>query len=82
MGIAAGLVIGYLSQGIEYYSERQGEMVKIIEMHPAHAANAAEKMLRDAESWVDSAGLSGKVRYPRLWMTRTAVFHNLAAQAG
>jgi acetylornithine deacetylase/succinyl-diaminopimelate desuccinylase-like protein len=52
----AGLVAGYFNQGTHYYSESEGAMIPIAEMAPKHAANAAEKLLGEAEHWASEAG--------------------------
>jgi hypothetical protein len=74
------MIRAYLMQSTQYYSESGEKMLLIYSMNPRHAANAAEKLLRDAEHWVKEAGVN--VRNPRLWVTRTALFGALAAQGG
>ncbi len=46
-----GMLMAYLKQGEVYFSESRTELVPIASMHPVHARNAAEKLLREAGYW-------------------------------
>lgn len=50
------LIAGHFAQGTHYYSESKGAMIPIAEMAPKHAANAAERLMREAEHWCAEAG--------------------------
>lgn len=75
-----GMMMAYFNQGREYFSESGRVMRPVSAMHPTHAANAADRLLRDASFWADEAGMV--TRYPRLWMTTRPLFRALLAQSG
>jgi hypothetical protein len=60
----AALVAGYFDQGTHYFSASKGAMIPIAEMAPKHAANAAEKLLAEAEHWATEAATPGR---PYTW---------------
>jgi Tfp pilus assembly protein PilX len=70
----ASLVAGYFNQGTHYYSESEGAMISIAEMAPKHAANAAERLLRDAEHWASEAGTPER---PFTWAASTPLVRAL-----
>jgi hypothetical protein len=74
------LIKAYFQQDAQYYSESKNALVAIAVMHPAHAANAAERLLSDAEWWAKEAGVN--VRHARLWMIGTPLHRALTEQCG
>lgn len=70
----------YFGQTEFYYSESTECAVAIEQMHPYHAANAAQKLLRDAAHWAQEAGVT--TNHPMLWMTTTKLFNALVWRAG
>ena len=70
----------YFEQTEHYLSESKPELVKIDRMAPYHAANAAQKLLRDAAFWAQEAGVT--TNHPMLWMTTTKLFGALVWRAG
>lgn len=75
------MIKGYFSQRIQYFSERRGEFQVISQIHPKHAANAAEKLLREAEFWANESGVP-MYYSPTLWMSTTPLFRALVTRAG
>ena len=69
----------YIQQNAQYYSQSKNIIVDIATMVPEHAANAAEKMLREAEYWTLLADT--KTARPILWVTTTPLFQALVARA-
>lgn len=65
---AASLVLGYLNQGVQYYSEQASVMIPIADMAPEHAANAAERILREAAHWAQESG-RGLGNRPFTWIS-------------
>ena len=74
------MIKAYFQQNTQYYSQSKDVMVDIATMVPEHAANAAEKFLRDAEHWALLAS-TGTDR-PILWVTTTPLFQALVTRAG
>jgi hypothetical protein len=72
------LVAGHFAQGTHYYSESKGAMIPIAEMAPKHAANAAERLLRDAEHWASEAGTPER---PFTWAAGTPLVRALWARS-
>jgi predicted metal-dependent HD superfamily phosphohydrolase len=66
----------YFDQKRHYHSSRRNEVLTIAAMAPRHCANAAEKLLREAEMWVQDCGIN--TAYPTLWMATTPLFQALA----
>ena len=73
------LIRAYFTQRAQYFSASGGRMRTIISMPPEYAANAAEKLLREAAFWADEAG--EYALRPVLWMARTPLFQALVTQA-
>lgn len=74
------LTYAYLQQVAIYHSDSKGEWVDVAKMHPAHAKNAAAKMLDEAEAWAEDAMV-----YPAnatLWMSAQPLFRALVDRAG
>lgn len=69
---AASLVLGYLNQGVQYYSEQASAMIPIADMAPEHAANAAERILREAAHWAQESG-RGLGSRPFTWISERAL---------
>lgn len=69
----------YFSQDENYMSEHQETLVKIADMHPTYAANAARRLLTDGYTWASDAGQDTK-SYAR-WMLGTPLFRALQARA-
>lgn len=81
------MIRAYLDQGAQYYSASQEAFQVIHEMHPRHAANAARRLLLDADVWAKDAGMDQEphtryIEQPQLWMSRTPLYSALALQAG
>lgn len=72
------LVAGHFAQGTHYYSEGKGAMIPIAEMAPKHAANAAERLLRDAEHWASEAGVAER---PFTWAASAPLVRALWARS-
>lgn len=73
------LIRAYFAQRAQYFSASGERMRSIVNMHPTYAANAAEKLLREAASWAYEAGVD--TRRPALWMARTPLFQALITRA-
>jgi acetoin utilization deacetylase AcuC-like enzyme len=72
------LIAGYFNQGTHYNSASKGAMIPIAEMPPTHAANAAEKLLTEAEHWANEAGqLTERPRRPYTWAASTPLVRAL-----
>lgn len=76
----AKLISLYLSQTDHYHSDSASDMIKIADMHPGHAANAARVMLFSATQWALDAGMS-PVKDVSLWMVRQPLWRALVARA-
>jgi hypothetical protein len=74
------LIRMHLAQTTHYLSQGSETVRTVTDMNPKHAANAAEKMLGDADIWADAAGVI--TDYPLLWMTRQPLFQALIERAG
>lgn len=74
----AALIAGHFNQGTHYYSESKGATIPIAEMAPKHAANAAERLLRDAEHWASEAGVTER---PFTWAAETPLVRALWARS-
>lgn len=73
----------YLEQAVSYYSESGEEMLIISKMPPAHARNAARRLLVDAHTWAQDAGQSFVQELDaQLWMTQRPLFQALVHRAG
>lgn len=70
----------YFGQTEFYYSEFKEKAWPIDHMAPQYAANAAQKLLRDAAYWAQEAGVT--TDHPMLWMTTTKLFNALVWRAG
>lgn len=66
----------YFEQSRVYHSSRRNDVLTIAAMAARHCANAAEKLLREAEMWAQDCDV--QTNYPQLWMTTTALFQALA----
>lgn len=73
------LVSAYFRQGRMYYSSKLETLIPIETMNPQHAANAAEKLLRDSRVWAEDA--CPGVKRPQLWMIATPLHQALVARA-
>lgn len=73
------LIRAYFMQSTQYFSMSGQRMRTIVSMPPEYAANAAEKLLREASFWAYEAGVDA--RRPALWMSRTPLFQALTARA-
>jgi predicted nuclease with RNAse H fold len=77
------MIRAYLRQVQVYHSDSKGEMVPVAEMHPRHAANAAQKMLMQADEWVRDAGAGQHAqRFSDLWLIGQPLFQALVERAG
>lgn len=70
----------YFRQGTLYYSDSRRDLTPISDMHEAHAANAAQRLLWDATTWAKDAGAG--TDHPQLWISTTPLFRALVKQAG
>jgi predicted metal-dependent HD superfamily phosphohydrolase len=66
----------YFGQKRHYHSSQRNEVLVIAAMAPRHCANAAEKLLREAEMWAQDCAVD--TAYPTLWMATTPLFQALA----
>lgn len=73
------LISAYLDQSELYYSGSIDAMIPIAKMEPRHAANAAEKMLRDAARWATDSGHPLDKR-PFSWVTSLPLYQALAVR--
>jgi hypothetical protein len=69
-------MLGYFGQSRFYFSESKLAPLTIAAMAPRHCANAAERMIREAERIVSDLGID--TAYPVLWVTTTTLFQALA----
>lgn len=80
------LVKAYFSQGVHYFSDSKDELLPIQGMNPRHAANAARRLLLDADVWAKSAGMDQRpaqvAEHAPLWLSRTPLYIALVTQAG
>lgn len=74
------LIKAHFDQSVHYFSESGDKMIRVADMMPAYAANAARRLLTDAPTWAIDAGQDA--RNPARWMIRTPLFLALVAQAG
>jgi len=77
--LPAQMITAYFTQSEQYFSSSKGEFLKVGEMHPNHAANAAASLLRDARTWVADAAAGPCL--PTTWMTRQPLFLALISRA-
>jgi hypothetical protein len=80
MSYQANMVKIYFGQQEHYMSESKDTLISIRSMPPRHAANAAEKLLREAGFWAGEADSPNSV-YPRTWVARQPLFQALAKRA-
>lgn len=71
------MIQAYLGQSIMYYSASKDALIPIAGMAPSHAANAADRMIRDAVTWRTQAGLQ-RARGAAGWMAIQPVVQALA----
>lgn len=74
------LIRAYFTQSVQYFSQSAERMRTIVSMPPEYAANAADKLLREAAFWAGEAGVD--TRHPALWMSRTPLLRALTDRAG
>jgi hypothetical protein len=74
------MIAAYFRQGEQYFSASKGEFLKVSEMHPIHASNAAAQLLRDSRTWATDAG-HGPIFVPTVWMMRQPLFLALVSRA-
>lgn len=67
----------YLTQSLVYYSNSKKEFEMISTMPPAHAGNAAQKLVRDADQYA----LPDSVRWANIWVAQSALVQALMARA-
>jgi hypothetical protein len=75
---ARAMIAAYFNQGHQYFSESAVTMFVISEMDPKHAANAAERLVREAVTWAAEAGIDV---YPFIWMATTPLVQALHERA-
>jgi hypothetical protein len=80
MSYQANMVKVYFGQREHYMSESKDTLVRIEEMPPRHAANAAEKLLREARFWAEEAGAPYR-NHAHMWVARQPLFQALAKRA-
>ncbi len=78
--LAEKMVKFYFGQSEHYLSNSKGDLVRISEMHPVHAANAAKRLLADSHIWGDDAGRSGIGSHAQ-WMLGTPLWNALHRRA-
>lgn len=69
----------YFEQTDHYFSAKKGTLVKLTDMDPAYAANAARVLLQDARSWAAEA--DADTQHSARWMLGTPLFLALQARA-
>ena len=69
----------YFAQSKTYGSLHRDRFVRIADMHPVHARNAAQKMIRDCCVWADAAGIDGVDEL--LWLISTPLHRALVDRA-
>ena len=74
------LTKAYFDQNTTYYSESKDTLIQISDMAPAHAANAARRLLMDAATWRDEAGVNTSQAHAG-WMLNTKLWQALVARA-
>jgi hypothetical protein len=74
------LTKAYFEQTTQYYSESGDKLIRIDQMVPAYAANAARRLLMDATTWHIEAGAITSTN-AAWWMLNTPLFNALLAQA-
>lgn len=70
------LLVLYFDQKRHYHSSQRNEVLVIAAMAPKHCANAAAKLLREADMWAQDCAVD--TAYPTLWMATTPLFQALA----
>lgn len=70
----------YFSQTEHYMSERQDALIKIADMHPNHAGNAARRLLIDGAVWAEECGRASSTTFAR-WMIGTPLWRALQERA-
>jgi hypothetical protein len=70
----------YFEQSEFYFSGSKLKVQPIERMAPQYAANAAAKLLREADFWAREASVD--TPHPQLWMTTTKLFQALTWRAG
>lgn len=73
------LIKAYFSQDVQYFSESRETLRLIATMNPKYAANAADKLLRQASFWADEAGVI--TPHPALWVATSPLFRALTERA-
>lgn len=74
------MIKSYFRQRIQYFSQCRGEFQVISDLHPKHAANAAEKLLREADVWAKESAVD--TEHPILWMSAQPLYRALVLRAG
>jgi hypothetical protein len=80
MGLPAKMIDAYLTQTEQYYSETKDAFIRVADMHPTYAGNAAARYMREAHRWAIEAGADDVVRV-QVWMIRRPLFLALVARA-
>ncbi len=80
------LRLTYFSQSEHYVSDSKGSLIPIRVMERNHAANAARRLLADADTYAADSGqytdAYGKVKSAAVWMIRQPLWQALVARAG
>jgi hypothetical protein len=74
------LIRAYFRQADLYHSDSKQDMLPIKGMAAPHAANAAERLVRDADFWAKEAGVD--TRHPVLWMSQQPLWRALLDSSG
>ena len=77
--LPARMINAYFSQNEQYFSTSKEVFLKVSEMHPTHAANAAARYVADAATWALEAGVEDVA--PNIWMVRQPLFLALVRRA-
>lgn len=75
------MIRAYLEQRTMYYSESKDAMIPISTMPATHAANAAEKLIREAGFWAHEAMVQSAMKRPAVWMASRPVVQALVVKA-
>jgi hypothetical protein len=79
MALPSQMILAYLNQTDQYFSESKGAFIQVSDMHRTYAANAAARYMREAGRWAVEAGENGP--HPAAWMIRRPLFLALVKRA-
>jgi hypothetical protein len=80
LDLPSQMILAYLNQTEQYFSESKESFVQVSDMHPTYAGNAAARYAREAYLWAREAGQEDQ-RRPQVWMIRRPLFLALVKRA-